>query len=209
MLRTIYSRLKAFQEVVALLIFYVGWGVNPFHPDLLVTYTETPYFVPQAQHAANQTDRADLQLITVVLANKSTSTVGGIELQVHGLRRVLDSGARSSSNRFDPELARIAKPQKDPSTFYFDGVKEIPPGHNIQIQLVAETYRLIPSRITITSDAKQTRVYATSQTSGIFVFLEEHVEFLTALAFIAAILMGVKRLARPTSHDKVVAVGAP
>ena len=208
MLRTIYKRLRRFQEVLALVIFYIGWGFNPLHPDLLVTYSEDPYFIPLGQSASASGEADNQKLITIVLSNKGSATVDRIELKVNGVRRVLLSGARSSFSRFDPEAARVLKPLKDPQTFYFDGVKEIPPGHNVQIQLVAETYQLfLGPRITITSDAKETRVYATSQTTGIFVFLDDHWEFLVAFSFIVAILIGARRLVRVSPSNELPAGG--
>jgi hypothetical protein len=200
-LKLIYSRLKAFQELLALLIFYLGWSANPFDPNLVVTYSVAPYLIPASVDpttaSRQSSDPQGVEIVTVTLKNRGSTTIGGIELQVNGVRRLLDSGARASFKRFDAQAARVGARPGDGALF-FESIRELPPGHNIQIQLIAETYKLIlTNRLQVTSDAKEARTYETAQTSGIFVFLEEHSSFLGGLLVAAALVIGARRLVAP------------
>ena len=200
MLKTALKRLKNFQELFSLLAFYLFWGFNPFKPDLLVTYSVERHHVQIS--TANEVNRnkelfpPKLDLVTFSIKNQSQSSIGNIELQVTGVKEVLASGAEASFKRFDPKQGVLGTLQKD-QKFFLENIKEIPPGQNITVQLIANLHHsmLVP-RIIVSSDAKEQRVYRLHPTSGIFAFMDTYSGVLGGLSIISLALLGLHRVVR-------------
>ena len=190
MIKRIFEHLRAFQELIAMAFFYVGWLSNPLQSDLLIQYSEAPYFL-----AGNGEAGAAPEILTISLRNRSSSNIASIELRLNGIKSVTQSGAFASFNRFDPAAAAAGKLQPDDAVYFFEGFKEIPPGHHVEIQVIAKAYQLIVTpRLKVTSDAKTTRINKTGEVGGFLIFIDEHSEFLFIVLVVAAALLGGRRL---------------
>ena len=203
--RKIYAKLRAFQEVAALLVFYFGWGFNPLMPDLVVSYSTEPYFLPLLEsgtQAGQMTNRLpDVELYTITLENKGSGQIDSIEVVIRGVRAVWQKSARASFKRFDSLGAATTNSLEDDGALVFAKIDPIPPGQNITIQFVAQTYKLLfGERIEIVSNARATRVYRLASVAGLFSFLDQHSDFLLGLLIVGAIVMGLRRSVRGASQ---------
>lgn len=200
-IKVILSRLIYFKEVIGVIIFYAAFVSSPFTPDLVVQWSIEPFFIntPKQGSIRRVDQKTDVDIITITISNKSNKTVSVHDFRFNGLESISQIGARSSAAYLnDGARSLIESKQVESSTYAFPGIKEIPAGHNIQIQIVGSMYRLLlfKKRIVVLSTAENTSVEQKSKASGFALFIDNNLSTIGSIITVILILLGAKRIVK-------------
>lgn len=207
LLGTMLRRLMHFKEVIGTIVFYVTFASSPFTPDLDVRWSIGPMLVnaPKSEVPAKAVAGGDTDLLSITLTNRSKEPIAVQDLRAHGLRNILKTGARSSAAYLNNDAGVLAESKLvEANTYSFSGVREIPAGHNIQIQVAGSIYRLLllQERITVISSAKRVSIEEVGEASGITLFIDRNLSTITAVFIAVLILLGAKRILRDEERAK-------
>lgn len=201
-----YKYLKAFKELIGVLLFVASFVLPPLRPDLVTVVREEHFAIPLSVVTQSltelQSDQSGLTLLTIELINRTYAPIQGVELIVNGVDEVAVSAATSTSLKLRKEALDLGKIEAtSKQSFHFPNIENVPPRQAILVQIVGrlnEQWMSAP-RVQVTSSAKSSRVIQMTQVSGLFGFVYENSGILVAIALVFLVGIGLWRL---TSDDK-------
>lgn len=197
--KSILTRLIFFKEAIGTVLLLTAFALRPFTPDLEIRWSSTPLLLVDARALDTKgSDKKELDLFLITLRNKSKEAIGIQDIRLNGFQSVQSVRARSSAAFQNQELQAIhVEKQPDSSTYVLKGIKELPAGHSVQIQLAGSLYRmLLQERVSLVSTAKHPIVEEVGEASGLTLFLDRHFHTLSAMFIAVLVLVGARRLVK-------------
>jgi len=193
------SAAKNLKELIGYISFYFLLLANPLSPDLVVSYEETPYFSlspPDSDiHSNTKLEDKDSSILTITFWNKSKDPISNIEIEISGIANLDSIRGRSSSFRIDNEISKAVEIEKTANNqIFLKNIKNIPAGHNIQIQIIGTVLTfIVEDRIKITSNARSQQITRMTKVSGFWGFFSSQSSTIFAMIFTILLLIGLRR----------------
>lgn len=199
-LKRYLTHLTYFREVIATIAFYMTVVSSPFSAPLEIDWSINPLFISRDKaEASDQVKRrGDENLLMITLRNRGSEPIVIQDFRINGVRNVHQAAVRSSAAYLDDAASVLSKIKRlEPNTYTFPEIKEIPAGHNIQIQIAGEIYMLqIKDRINVVSSAKKTSVRELGEASGVTLLVDRYFTVIGVTIMTILILVGAKRLVK-------------
>lgn len=204
----IFKRLVFFKEAIGVIAFYGMFAIAPANTDLEVRWSISPFFIAEQgndlQRRMNE-DADGTEIMFITLRNRSDTAISIQDLRIAGVKGIYKLGIRSSAEYLNTTSAKLMETKRvESDTFAFPGIKEIPAGHNVQLQFSATLFMMLlhKDRVTVTSSAKKTLISQSGEVGGIALFFDRHSSTIGAMAMTGLVLLGIRRLRKSESTPK-------
>ncbi|WP_439531534.1 hypothetical protein [Marinobacter adhaerens] len=180
--------IKAKELIIALIVIF-GWLSEPFTPDVVISYSHQEFFADAPPNSDAQT------IFELLVDNKSGELVSDVELSVLGVSDVQSLSYKTSSKRLAESIGEKIEYQITKEGMYISDLKSIPPGHNINIQILS-TYRdpMFSSPIDFSSSAESEYISGRRYVAGAWVFAYEWSYIWIPIVLMVLVLLAAYRI---------------
>ncbi len=209
-IKTVFGYAKNLREIVLVLFFYFGFA-RFSRPALEVTYQVDRLYPPiaAADHIKNAGERESADgntpnvlsqlvnsrdILRVTIRNTSSDSIDELDLQVDGFT-VADVALHSDSSRIMADRQKLAAFEiSDNFTIRFPNLKSIPPKARMTMILWGDFHTFLwRGPVRLSAATKSVTVRAQGTTSGVRLFVADHLSLLGIFLAVGLLLLGLRR----------------